>query len=892
MSNAIPGHPHGQCAADRDSSSNFMEMFASSIGRRPYFVQMSLSDEKKDRVGSRSYYWAKDVNVDYKVFEPDTRDVLVLSDVDYYMDIPELLAGYPQVVVMSTFTPSQVSKHTGEYTYTFDRDNQVCYSVSGGSKYTHKVWNYCDDVLVATRRPWWGLGLITKNVAYNVERKHVNADHSILLLVPFKSYLTFPLISLQTSCLQRLQIAKGNDLRMQIKTKGDLFVSTGRVGEFSCATVSVAVDELVAKAARSSKVRLTAGVIRTVTHKDDLSVLEAYILSEYHTGQQPWVGSIVYPQEEAILRYQFSVPDFDPNSRASMVAYMNPFMQGCYAPDVTFANELRSIEARVLELRTLKPEMTRTISRHMDEFVSMLIPEPRSLHPVSVDEVYARQPRRTQQSILDKACTTNDLSGPSICNTFMKKEPYDNIKPPRVITTYGPNTKLHYSRFLYSFSDHVMKVQPWYAFGKKPRNVAGKVANICMWSKVNVLATDLARMDGHVNETCRELESRAMMAAFHTDHHPDLLELQNKHHGNTTYSQRGIEFQSGPSRGSGGADTADCNTLDNAFMAFHAHRLWGRDPVDSWHLLGIYGGDDGLTPDIDPDIYVKACADMGQVLEVEEYKRGSEGVNFLSRIYSPYVWNGIPDSMCDFKRQMSKIHATPQLDATVTPSMKFAQKLAGLKYTDSNTPFISDLLEAASNVMLIEASDDDRLEKISPFSRKYLESELYPNIDHQSWMRPFILKQVPDWDEASFLDYIHEVTHQKRSILNPPLVALGKEPKTDITATVNGVIVAPTTPPTQSVFTPLYSTTGTPWAKDTNTGEQLAPSVDGVPNPVPSTKIPHPFNRGTIAKDKLPTFVAMLKTPDLAPSTPGPSSNAGKDEMKTPKTKPKGKSSG
>ena len=119
--------------------------------------------------------------------------------------------------------------------------------------------------------------------------------------------------------------------------------------------------------------------------------------------------------------------------------------------------------------------------------------------------------------------------------------------------------------------------------------------------------------------------------------------------------------------------------MTNAFVAFSAITKQSPDkPLKwRWERLGLYGGDDGLTPDVTPEHCSLAAKEIGQDLTTEPVNRGELGIKFLARHYSPYVWNGDANSMCDVKRQLDKFHITVNL-GTVSPTTRLLEKFGDM----------------------------------------------------------------------------------------------------------------------------------------------------------------------------------------------------------------------
>jgi hypothetical protein len=339
--------------------------------------------------------------------------------------------------------------------------------------------------------------------------------------------------------------------------------------------------------------------------------------------------------------------------------------------------------------------------------------------------------------------------------------------------TYNPTVKMEYSRFCYSFTERVAK-HGWYAFGKTPLAIAMRVAAI-MVSALVALMTDLSRMDGRVSPGAREFERRAMMYAFHPKWHTELAGLLDKQSNLKAYGTFGTAYFSGSARGSGSAETAVMNTLLNAFMAYVAYRESGNSPDDAYAQLGIYGGDDGISTNLAPELYTKVCEAFGQKLTPEVKHRGDAGVNFLARYYSPEVWFGCQNSMCDVRRQLSKFHLTVALPSDITPMDKLVEKCRALVLTDPNTPIIGEFAQIVVKRMVTHPmTKSDVLKDVvgSYLAKGVTEGQQYPNNNVGDWMLDIVNLTCSDLDLDTFycwLDFL-EAYQNNGEFLQPPLM--------------------------------------------------------------------------------------------------------------------------
>lgn len=365
---------------------------------------------------------------------------------------------------------------------------------------------------------------------------------------------------------------------------------------------------------------------------------------------------------------------------------------------------------------------------------------------------------------------TVELTSDEPIECFMKAETYQDVKDPRNISTIPANTKLNYSSYLYSFVDNVLNSQSWYAFSKTPREIALRVAEIA--SSANFIDnTDLSRFDGRVSKKMRMLEHIIMMRWIRSEHKTDLIRLKESQQNQRARTKFGIKFDTKFSRLSGSPETAAFNTVDNAFMAYKALRNTRVDgvfigPEAAWSKLGIYGGDDGLTADVEPETYVRACASVGQKLDVNVTKRGELGVTFLSRIFSPAVWYGDPSSMCDLRRQLAKLHVTTNLPPDVSPITKLREKLSGFFLTDKNTPILGEYSQV---VVHYHGTYCGVSHNIANYFSSYPEHEQFPNENTLDWMDEVVKRDLPKFDMSLFHSWLSTARENPYVLLSPPM---------------------------------------------------------------------------------------------------------------------------
>jgi hypothetical protein len=729
-------------------------------------------------------------------FNPGTNDVLAMVDVDHYVDMPSFLGSNFKPILMYTFQPTSVSRCAGEYKYTFNSANEVNYSVSGGAVYTHSVWNYNVDNLKITNRFF---GIPWRVTTYHVDRRMVDKDHNLILISPDNKWvgLSVMLASFLEGCnLVRLKVVQGDYLRLLVNSKTELVVSTGKVDKYLSIDVPITADEYIESVAKTCKVGLMFAQVKSKIGVDQDG---AAILYEYHLSKINKMPTMVYPLDPYVRGYQFQLHEYDPEAKRSLTSYMRPIIDGAFAPDMTKANEKQAVFGRITSVRSTTAEclIDQFFLRVVDEFVGLFLEAVEgTLHPVDYEIVYEKQNRPTQRMILHQS----EYMNPHRLNKgFMKREAYGKCTDPRIISTVNGVDKMNYSCYIYALSA-VLKTKEWYAFAKTPLEISIRIAEISRHAKT-MNNTDFSRWDGHVSEALRYLEKQVMMRAFREEYRENLWEVQQTQMGLPCVMSLGTKFEGKFERLSGSAETSDFNSIDDAFIAYYAWRM-SRDssghyysPEMAYDMLGMYGGDDGVTPDLDPTIYKRAASKMGQNLTIDTINRGEFGVTFLSRQYGPDIWYGDLSSMCDLKRTLSKFHTTINLPSNITPEMKLQDKAFAYSLSDLNTPVIGDFVRA---VVQHTPADYVFHNYSGVWNATYVDMETqYPNV-YGEWMLFYTSKSLENFDIKKFQTWVEQPLSIS-DLLNPPLCMPRIEATSSVEVVVDGDVVRPTTKSTYSV---------------------------------------------------------------------------------------------
>ena len=275
------------------------------------------------------------------------------------------------------------------------------------------------------------------------------------------------------------------------------------------------------------------------------------------------------------------------------------------------------------------------------------------------------------------------------------------------------------------------------------------------------------------------LESIILTMVF-PNHIDEIMELHQAQYYLKIITRSGVSFDGTTARSSGSPETSCFNSIANAYMAYaYLTKAGVEDPYCS---LGIYGGDDGLTPAADPDLYLATCKEYGQVLTLNVI-REHERVQFLSRIYTPDVWYGETWNCCDIRRTLTKLHLTV---GWCDPQTKFKEKLQSLALTDGNTVLIHEMVQAYER---ITGATLDRNPVIGDrWFARYEENVQFQN-DYDDSLE-VLCEQLPDFNYLAFLNYL-DSAKTVDDLLKFPLFTEPVEPPSSspISCMVNGEYV-------------------------------------------------------------------------------------------------------
>lgn len=740
--------PHPEGARTRYHALTIMEKYFKDSGRVPLIHQPSKRDPamfpyaKFDAIP----HWGLDYTAPITSSDTDTATCDVFVDVVYYLNIHNYASGKPLIVY--GFQPTCVARENQEYAYNFCCDNTVEYKVSG-DVFRHPVWNF------------GGTHVMLRNYAnvafYSVESVHLTNDHSIVFLIPewhggfAASALSHllpdkplgfftPFVKTSQGGFYRMQVAGKADVGHVVHTSVDY---SGR-SSFSVASCSLEIDGRVADHVKVYSKSMHPSELTSTT---GLSSSANKILHMYHkasTGCPCYTSAVM----AGVNHYQMG-DEWDPEAKPSGQELLK--CAQTFVPMKSAGNLQVAVAERIKKgvENSIKQPVPEVISNFLIEFVDILSDVLGKLVPFPLSEIRSKLRLAKQvkefDEIEDWELTPEMKLSIAV---FEKAESYDDVKIPRPIVPFQSNFKFMYSRYTLALAEAV-SVLPWYAFHRSPLSVAQRLAAIGESSArdgIDLLETDFSRFDGSISNL-RPYESILLQKLFPDDSR-ELLILWNlqfgaKYAGKFSYVTEG-------ERCSGSPETSVLNTIDNAMFNYAAFRNSGSSKTEAWNSLGLYGGDDGVTPTNKPDEWPKLAVLLGMNIKPKIVRKG-QMVSFLGRMFGG-VWSGSPNSCCDLQRTVRNLCYSH--DRITDPGVKLQQKIGSLCITDSKTPMFKTLFATHEDETLY---DEDNY--TSKWVLDYDESEGFPN--HLcDWMLSYCARVSADGDWKTIIQGLPESTYK------------------------------------------------------------------------------------------------------------------------------------
>jgi len=749
-------HPHANAAAFRSNEKNGILDFIKRIGGKPYFVSMSQREQDGKLRGSRALHSLKDLNKSYQRDLVRPNDVLVLYDVQR-LDVLERLLDGIHLVIGHFHTPKVPAFRNKNVEYSFARNGKLVTRITGNAEaYVDDLIDFRTEFIVKR-----GYGFAYYQAEYQFVSEH---QQTLALFIPRgswswpKSWIVYNLIGCPPSLSTHNPVCrlKGTSkpspyVMMVDRTSNPTTVSIAKVDEVGGGGLfTLTLQEFHTCAAILMDSKTGPGSVhRYIKSISESSVPYAAVFwTDFFRTCDPNFHGIELP-ETATLNPRIVHYTFGNNGMGTLTlrSFMAPLRRGAASPTDHPANTDQAIKARATEIQLPVPPTKDTI-RVAEMLVEFLVPESKrgSIRPVDYAQVFAKQARPSQQAILQRILTSPFFD--AVFEVFIKRESYNKINDPRMIAVIRDLAKLNESAAIYAvfmyFLENPGKFD-WCAFGKTPRGIAEKIAST-LHKFDYVIGTDFSRMDGRMSEAARVVESRLLRRLFTDDTWPEVqaaYESTLHRRGFTKWKQ---SFKAFFARLSGVPDTALFNSLVTLYIAYMAYDSLGIPKEEILQYIVAIGGDDGLIgvpKGMDVDVvrraFEGAAASVGQFVTSQIYERGSV-VKFFGRLYSPGVWDRLPDSMADIQRQLNKLHTTVSPKSVEDKHVAY-QKALGWVYSDANTPILGSWATRVVQLSRIEETSVIGIENRSYNSLVFSSEEQYPN-EPGAWMLPVVYAEL------------------------------------------------------------------------------------------------------------------------------------------------------
>jgi hypothetical protein len=699
-------HSHPTAAAVRTVMNDAINHYVRSCDANCYSVSMSAADERAGLSGNRYFRTSKDTAYAYRHDCLLSSDIVKMSDTSYYCELPQYLDGHE--VILYEISPFRACGSALDATYEFTATNMIVEQVNGGARYQHTLWDFeSDNFWVPTIFGAWEY-LVEKIVHPTYpEYRIIGLFPRRFVYTPFSWFMVGP-------ALRKRKVVQGEFVVVRSQRSDDAdygrdYISIAKLGQPAEALIPV-------------EVAVALAIRKTTAKSFDMGSVEMYLEHELKDKRWTWwkenIGSLktvasvfvdflnhqptfftdgkdfisfgAQPRAYTPINKEYRplASDAKPTMRNVTPDGHEPLVDGAVAPTAGRPTELAAVEERVTKVRN-EVDPPQKYHGYSEEFIRFLIPDEKvgAGCPVDPDELEERMPRPTQRALTQQSRDWLDCQK-QLNKSFIKHEAYGSIAAPRMISTLPPSFKMRYALFLYSFVDTVLHGMQWYAFGHDPNHLAQLVSNVATTAQF-VVPTDFSKFDGTISKFIRNLERRMLSRWVTARYRDELLRLHAEQSRMAGVTTNGIWVLLGFHRLSGSSETSGFNSTDNAYIAYSALRNCGHSPRAAWQRLGLYGGDDGLTADIDPRVYIQTAKDLGLTLKASVVNRG-DVIPFLGRHWYT-AWAGLATSTCDIDRQLRKLHLTANKQGSLREVC--VDKALGFRMCDRDTPIIGQWAE-------------------------------------------------------------------------------------------------------------------------------------------------------------------------------------------------------
>jgi hypothetical protein len=809
--------------------------FAGAVCRRlqctVFEYQMSHSDQLRNRYrsngkppveGSRVWYTDYDMRTQFQDNPLTSRHIISIRDVDYYMDMNEFLSENFQPVLLYTFMPEMTAgaekveihdEKSGlhisglDHTWSFVDDTHVRVSYSGGDTYTHELWDWTKSNVRVVGRHYVA--------TYNVVQRRVGMNRAVVYLHPMrrwpKSHATMSRLShIEHNLLKRRNFGTGIANYVWMEYNGRLSISMYNAE--TCTNFSKKVYDL-AMASTITMEQLTVASIKAVLDlsEDKTDRNTAVIMAAFYKAAIMHCGSrdsarmhlkIFDALRPVTLTTHGRVPYMhvytgavDTEAAGQMKQIADPIWKGGWIHQKSWTNERGAAQSRLSAMGkpTRDPNIRNEFKYLLLDYARELVPELNTLDPVGPEVVSAKLSSPVQQQRLkDVLNGFSDIFTRNFIKPFVKAETYGKLAFPRVISQVS-------SGFMMEMSSLVLAMAPYrkvplqfrqlpkdsvptvphipYAFGISAGEVSAQMVRLTA-DVDEVIVTDFSDFDATQNHLTMGLQKLWYQYWFRNEYVDHIEEIMRSQAHIPGYFRNGWKYDSHWTRKSGGPDTSDGNTFLNQFVSYVTLRRCSLNHTDSMRYLGIYGGDDGVSPipnHVGREKYIdtlnRTVKDLGMTLKEADVRtrENNDRVDFLGRYYRP--WNGDQESMLDVARAANKLMTVSQRVLNdIGPVEIFWLKCYAYFLTDRNTPFLGNLVSLVVNsapdrvkAELLEQADMEAMGERyvkNRFTYYHAGTDKHPPNSYRDWFQDEVTLAI-DQDYSKYLFEVERILKAK-----------------------------------------------------------------------------------------------------------------------------------
>jgi hypothetical protein len=697
-------HSHPQAAQLRGVANAMMDNFALMLGKPLYSVSCSRSEQDHSS-GNRLFYFAKDLQQNYKFDRLTANSIVKMTDVDYYVDMPQYLNGND--VLLYTFVPQAVAGTTHNGSYRVLPNNQVETHINGGANYVHPIWDYETDHIIT--RHWWGSSF------YLVEQKILSDDRRLIYLNYIRSVYGPLGWILPGYTIKHRQMVFGEMAYVKFMQGDKDPVVKHSFAALRDYTTAVVEDKTLVtiRARLLHAAKPTMSDIERVLRSQDVKEPDVIAGILYLAMMDPLLSKLIVSNPNyPITKYEAGDNVYTPigrnvleDGKPAMRKITEPFMLDAAHPSRSQNSDQACLQGRIHNVKNPVKKVPPFYYQCLKEFSTFIVPDhlANTLVPEDYDFIHKSWNRPNQRALLERVKHMLYYNKPCVVRSFQKAEAYGKVAHPRNISTLPTGHNARLGQYVYVFAAHVMKNQHWYAFGKHPSEVADIVYTKTSKS-ITAIPTDISKLDGSGGPFHTDIEASVLVRAFAEPYKDELSALIRREASINGFTSYGLHYIANDNTLSGSSKTSVRNTLVTAGVSYVAYRCAGFTPEQAFDALGIYGGDDGINYDIDPAILVKVFAKTGLVLKADVVQMGSP-VPFLGRYFlDPWTCT---NSVADVPRQLRKLHLTAS-PPSVPRDVVLKRRAEAILITDPETPILSDWAKAVLRIVNVTDKEAQR----------------------------------------------------------------------------------------------------------------------------------------------------------------------------------------